>query len=125
MTEKYYKENAIIEAVANRISEWFDVSSTASYALIETALDDIASENIFFMADLLDKAYEQGKQDTKEENGEWIRVPHPSIPTDIFRCTKCGVYIKLPEKIDRMYYNFCPNCGKRNVNAERNIDNAK
>lgn len=47
MTEKYYKENAIIEAVANRISEWFDVSNTASYALIETALDDIAPENIF------------------------------------------------------------------------------
>ena len=123
MTEKYYKENAIIEAVANRISEWFDVSNTASYALIETALDDIASKNIFFMADLLDKAYEQGKQDAKEENGEWI--PHPSIPTDIFRCTKCGVYIKLPEKIDRMYYNFCPNCGKRNVNIEHDKDNAK
>ena len=47
MTEKYYKENAVIEAVANRISEWFDVSNTASYALIETALDDIAPENIF------------------------------------------------------------------------------
>lgn len=47
MTEKYYKETAVIEAVANRISEWFDVSNTASYALIETALDDIASENIF------------------------------------------------------------------------------
>ena len=108
MTEKYYKENAVIEAVANRISEWFDVSNTASYALIETALDDIASENIFI---------------TGEENGEWI--PHPSIPTDIFRCTKCGVYIKLPEKIDRMYYNFCPNCGKRNVNIEHDIDNAK
>ena len=123
MTEKYYKENAIIEAVANRISERFDVSNTASYALIETALDDIASKNIFFMADLLDKAYEQGKQDAKEENGEWI--PHPSIPTDIFRCTKCGVYIKLPEKVDRMYYNFCPNCGKRNVNIEHDIDNAK
>ena len=76
-----------------------------------------------FYADLLDKAYEQGKQDAKEENGEWI--PHPSIPTDIFRCTKCGVYIKLPEKIDRMYYNFCPNCGKRNVNIEHDIDNAK
>ena len=72
MTEKYYKENAIIEAVANRISEWFDVSNTASYALIETALDDIASKNIFFMADLLDKAYEQGKQDAKEENGETL-----------------------------------------------------
>ena len=122
MTEKYYKENAVIEAVANRISEWFDVSNTASYALIETALDDIAPKNIFFMADLLDKAYEQGKQDAKEENGEWI--PHPSIPTDIFRCTKCGVYIKLPEKIDRMYYNFCPNCGKRNVNIEHDINNA-
>lgn len=38
------------------------------------------------------------------EYGEWI--PYPEIPTDIFRCTKCGVYIKLPEKIDRMYYNF-------------------
>lgn len=49
------------------------------------------------------------------EYGEW--VPYPSIPTDIFRCTKCGVYIKLPEKIDRMYYNFCPNCGKKNVNT--------
>ena len=76
-----------------------------------------------FYADLLDEAYEQGKKDAKEENGEW--VPHPEIPTDIFRCTECGVYIELPEKIDRMYYNFCSNCGKRNVNAERNIDNAK
>jgi len=47
MTEKYCKETAIIKAVANRISEWFNVSNTASYALIETALDDIASENIF------------------------------------------------------------------------------
>lgn len=47
MTEKYYKETAVIEAVASRISEWFDVSNTASYALIETALDDIAPENIF------------------------------------------------------------------------------
>jgi len=49
MTEKYYKENAIIEAVANRISEWFDISNTASYALIETVLDDVAPENIIFM----------------------------------------------------------------------------
>ena len=48
MTEKYYKENAIIEAVANRISEWFDVNNTASYALIETALDDVTPENIIF-----------------------------------------------------------------------------
>ena len=47
MTEKYYKESAIIEAVANRISEWFDVNNTASYALIETALDDVTPENIF------------------------------------------------------------------------------
>jgi len=78
-----------------------------------------------FYAELLDRAYEQGKKDAKEENGEWIRVPHPSIPTDIFRCKECGVYIKLPEKIDRMYYNFCPNCGKRNVNIENDIDNAK
>ena len=69
------------------------------------------------------KAHEWSKEDVEEENGEWI--PYPEIPTDIFRCTKCGVYIKLPEKIDRMYYNFCPNCGKRNVNIEHDIDNAK
>ena len=53
--------------------------------------------------------------------------PYNELTNDgkLFRCTKCGVYIKLPEKIDRMYYNLCPNCGKRNVNIEHDIDNAK
>ena len=53
--------------------------------------------------------------------------PYNELTNDgkLFRCTKCGVYIKLPEKIDRMYYNFCPNCGKRNVNIEHDVDNAK
>lgn len=91
MTEKYYKENAIIEAVANRISEWFDVSNTASYALIETALNDVAPENIF-----------------ERKHGHWIYHENADVfegyEVPMFECSECGEWKEYDT-------DFCPDCG--------------
>lgn len=58
-----------------------------------------------FYADLLMKAYKQGRKDAQPERqkGEWIYCSPNG-----FKCSRCGRYIEI--ECGDVKMNFCPNC---------------
>ena len=55
----------------------------------------------------------------EQKEGEWI----PYLPKygDMYKCSECKVIIRLPFKPIRMPYNYCPNCGARMYEDDKDI----
>ena len=67
-------------------------------------------------------AWVKHKAASDDAEMEWIDTPNPQWPAhDIRNCSKCGWSIpKSKLRSKDLYWNFCPNCGRRN-NGRSNV----